>query len=190
MQPVTASPQQDPSDNSQDSSQDQQSTGFFSGSWGFRDIIMFAGQALTGVGAAGTFSLGGVNTGPTVPPPVNGSGVSTANSYVAYGLGVLFSVATLLQARAHYHWRQDRQKAKNINFTSLANELEKDLKGFQELQAVVEKIEAVKQKKTGAPNQAAVGTQIPPGGEPKRLPDHKTLSQVDDLSDTSVKITV
>jgi hypothetical protein len=190
MYPVTASPQQNSSDGPQQSSQDQQATGFFSGSWGTRDVAMFSTQGISALGALANTVLGAWNTSATTTPPANNtqpSSLTTGNSYVLIGFGVLFGVATLIQVASHYHWRKDTQDAKNINFSSLANELEKDIQDFQ---VVVEKTEAMRQKIGALTRAPTIPAQIPPGAETKRFPDHKTIPKVDDLSDASGKITV
>jgi hypothetical protein len=190
MYPVAASPQQNSSDGSQQSSQDQQATGFFSGSWGTRDIAMFSTQGISALGALATTVLGAWNTSASITPPANNSqpaSLTTGNSYVLIGFGVLFGVATLIQAASHYHWRKDTQAAKNVDASSLPNKVGKNI---QELQVIIEQAEEIRQK-LGALNQApTIAPHISPGGETKRLPDHKTLPQADDLSEASKKITV
>ena len=194
MQPVITINQHNFSDTAQAPQQNQTqepSSGWFDG-WGYRDIAMFSGQGISGLGALVTYALGGLNTAAKTPPVTNTttsppSPLTTGNSYVLIGFGILFTIGTVIQIGTHYHWRNDRQNAKNKSLKSLGEELEKDLQDFQ---VIVERTEEIR-KKIGAISQSPIiATQALPAEEKKPLPDHKTTPQVDDQSDASVKITV
>lgn len=156
-------------------------TGFVNGSWGYRDVAMFSTQGISGIGALTTLMLGGWNTAFMTPSAADcsnnqTSSLTTTNSYVLITFGIFFTVATIIQVGAHYHWRQDNQDAKNTNLKSLGDELEKN---FQEFQVIIEKAESIR-KQMGVLNQEpAKGIQMSLGEDRRRLPDDKILLQTD-----------